>query len=125
MLTRPKNWRETKAIITQLCKEDIIKLCILQDWSLPNFYPFVFPHQIRSGRTGSVPLLEEMTASRFSAPLLQNMLDSVEEIRIPKSIIVKDEETGQVAFLPQNILTPTSEFCFTESPDCSLSVNLL
>ena len=45
VLTRPKNWRETKAIITQLCKEDIIKLCILQDWSLPDFYPFVFPHQ--------------------------------------------------------------------------------
>ena len=46
------------------------------------------------------------------------MLETAEEVRLPKNIIVKDEETGQVAYLPQTVLTPTSEFTFTESSDC-------
>ena len=120
VLTRPKNWKETLGIINQLCQEDIVNLCILQSWSLPSFYPFCFPHHIRSGRVGGVPVIEEMTASRFSAPLLRRLLETAEEVSLPKNIIVKDEETGQVAYLPQTVLTPTSDFSLTESSECFL-----
>ena len=67
VLKRPKNWKETLTIVRQLCEEDVVKLCILNNWCLPEFYPFCFPHQIRSGRTGTIPLLETMTASKHSA----------------------------------------------------------
>jgi hypothetical protein len=120
VLTRPKKWKETLAILNQLCKEDIVNLCMLQSWSLPSYYPLSFPHHLRSGRVGGVPVIEEMTASRFSAPLLKRLLETAEEVRLPKYIIVKDEETGQVAYLPPTVLTPTSDFSFTESSDCFL-----
>ena len=84
VLTRPRNWRETVKIIGQLCKADVVKLCILQNWCLPSFYPFCFPHQIRSGRIGSIPLIEEMTAARFSGLLLRSLLEIQDEVKLPK-----------------------------------------
>ena len=65
ILKRPKNWKETLAIIGQLSLEDQVKLCRLQHWCLPSLYPFVFPHQLRAGKQGGkVPVIESMTAGK-------------------------------------------------------------
>ena len=45
------------------------------------------------------------------------MLEMNGEIKLPKHIIVKDEETGLAAYLPPNILTPTKAFSFHESSE--------
>ena len=58
-----------------------------------------------------------MTASKLSATLLRRILDVEGEIKLPKHIIVKDEESGQKAYLAPNILAPTSEFSFIETLD--------
>jgi hypothetical protein len=120
VLTRPKNWEESLKILNQLSKEDIVKLCTLQNWSLPCYYPIVFPHQHRSGRTGGVPLIDTMTASNFSGPLLKKMLDLEREIKLPKHIILKDEASGLISYLSPKILEPTSEFSYTETSDSFL-----
>ena len=98
--------------------EDIITLCQLQDWCLPGQYPFVFPDKYRSGRVSGSPLLQEMTASSSSSSLLKKLNRSLEEVKLPKSVLLKDEESGQVSFLPSHMLTPSSEFIFRETEDC-------
>ena len=98
-----------------------MELCRLQHWCLPGFYPFCFPHQFRSGRLGIVPLLD-MTASRESSNLLQCMLDMHGEFKLPKHIIINNEESNQSSYLSPNILAPTSEFNFSEDINCFLVV---
>ena len=117
ILTRPKNWEETLKILNQLSKEDIVKICILQNWCLPSYYPFVFPHQIRSGRTGNVPILDTMTASKFSATLLKKMLGLERKLLLPKHIILRDEASGMIAHLSPKVLSPTLEFSFSETSE--------
>ena len=116
-LTRPKNWEQTSRILSQLCREDVVELCRLQNWCLPGIYPFTFPHQFRSGRLGHIPVLD-MTASRESSGLLKSMVAMHGQFKIPKHIILKDEESKQSAYLSPNILAPTSEFNFSEQLDC-------
>ena len=38
-LTPPKHSQETLQILSQLCSEDLVKLCMLQGWCVPNVYP--------------------------------------------------------------------------------------
>ena len=103
-------------ILGQLCREDLVELCRLNNWCLPGIYPFCFPHQFRSGRLGQVPLLEK-TASGESSWLLNSMLELYGEFRLPKHIIIKDEESHKSAYLSPNILSPTSAFSFIEEFD--------
>ena len=117
VLTRPQNWKQTTRILSQLCKEDVVEMCRLHNWCLPFYYPFCFPHQVRAGSVGSVPLLDTMTASKASSDLLKSMVELHGELKVPKYIILKDEESGRVAFLPSSILAPTTEFTFTELSD--------
>ena len=117
VLKRPKNWKETLTIVRQLCEEDVVKLCILNNWCLPEFYPFCFPHQIRSGRTGTIPLLETMTASKHSANLLNKLLEMDEVVTLPKCLLLTDEESGLSAMLPPRVLIPSSNFVYTETSE--------
>ena len=117
ILTRPKNWEQTVKILSQLCKEDVVELCRLQNWCLPGIYPLVFPHQFRSGRLGYIPVLDMMTASKASSGLLKCMVEMHGKFKIPKHIILRDEESKKTAYLAPNVLAPTSEFLFTEQLD--------
>ena len=45
------------------------------------------------------------------------MVEMNGEIELPKQIILKDEETGKFSFLPRSVLTPTSNFFFTENEE--------
>ena len=117
-LKPPRNIKETRNILQQICQEDLVKLCMLQDWCIPGIYPFVFPHNIRSGSIGPVPLLESHTASNKSTNLLNKMLQIEPEIKLPKHIVVQDEEAGVTAYLTANVLTPaTGTFKIHETTD--------
>ena len=94
-----------------------MKLCILNNWCLPEFYPFCFPHQIRSGRTGTIPLLQTMTASKHSANLLKKLLEVDKKVELPKYLLLRDEGSGLSAMLPPRVLVPSSDFVFTETSD--------
>ena len=120
VLTLPKNQRKSLEILDQLCEEDLVKLCMLQGWCLPGYYPFCFPHQIRSGSLGNVPLLVAMTASNSSSKLLKKLVNMDNEVKLPKNIILKDEENRLTAYLSANVLAPTSEFSFIETADSFL-----
>ena len=106
VLHPPKNIQQTRDILQQLCQEDLVKLCILQNWCIPGIYPFCFPHRIRSSNFGSVPLLET-TASKSSTNLLNKMLLVDTEIELPKHIVIQDDDAGALAYLSVNVLTPT------------------
>ena len=110
VLTPPKNSEETLLILSQLCKEDVVKMCILQGWFLPGVYPFCFPNQIRSGQNGNVPLLALHTASDNSKKLLKKMTEMEDEVKLPKHIIIRDIEAGLNAFLSFNVLTPPADY---------------
>ena len=115
VLNLPKKWKETVAVMSQLCSEDVVEMCRLQDWCLPHFYPFCFPHQLRAGHLGLPPVLEKMTASKSSSQLFKQMVDMHGEVVLPKYIILKDTGVGHhITFLSPNVLTPTSDFTFTE-----------
>ena len=96
-------------------KEDVVALCQLLNWSLPSYYPLVFPNQHRSGRLGCVPVLKEMTASTSSISLLKRLLKSREHVIVPKLVLLKDEETNQISQIPTEMLRPNSEFCIEDS----------
>ena len=89
-------------------------MCRLQNWCLPHYYPFCFPHKFRSGRLGLPPVLEKMTASKLSSELLKQMVDMYGEFELPKYIILKDGVGNNMTYLSPNVLSPTSEFTFTE-----------
>ena len=107
VLKPPRNMKQTRDILQQLCQEDIVKLCILQNWCIPGIYPFCFPHQIRSSILGSVPLLETYTASNNSTNLLNKMLLLETEIELPKHVVIQDEDAGVTGYLSVNVLTPS------------------
>ena len=52
ILKLPRKYQETLVILNQLCSEDVVEMCRLQNWCLPHYYPFFFPHQFRSGHLG-------------------------------------------------------------------------
>ena len=118
VLNLPPNSEETGDILSQLCKEDLVKLCTLQGWCLPSVYPFCFPYKQRSGRHGTVPLFESLTASQNSVKLLKKMVKISTEVKLPKNILLKDISRNVTALLTPNILTPPSEhFDVTESSE--------
>ena len=118
VLTPPNNSQQTLSILSQLCKEDLVKLCILQGWCIPSVYPFVFPRQLRSGRHGTIPLLSSHTASSDSTNLLKKMVAMDDEVKLPKNIVLKKKEGEFTAFLPIDVLTPPSDFfSITETSD--------
>ena len=118
ILNLPPNSKETGDILSQLCQEDIVRLCTLQGWCLPSIYPFCFLQQHRSGRHGTVPLLESLTASNESVQLLKKMIKISTEVKLPKNIILKDRSRNVTAFLDSSILTPPHEhFDVTETSE--------
>ena len=124
-LKRPINWRKTQAIIKQLCSEDQVRLCIINNWCLPSIYPFCFPYNYRSGRFGNIPILKEMTALTSSTELLHKMTKSNEKVSLPKRILVKDEESGTTAYFPEKILKPSRKFDYNETEDSYIVTNFI
>ena len=94
-----------------------MELCRLQNWCLPCYYPFCFPGQNRSGSSGIIPVISSMTAGSSSTKLLKSMLDITEQYELPKTLLLRNETTGQVSYLPQSVLTPVTVFNFTEKHD--------
>ena len=109
ILSPPKNMKDTRSILSQLCVEDQVNLCILQGWCLPFIYPFCFSSQQRCGRQGRVPVLDSLTASSNSVSLLRKMVEKEGEVTIPKHILLKDREHDINAYLSIEILTPPSD----------------
>ena len=87
-LTKLKTWKETKKIISRLCLEDQVKLCMLNNWAIPSLYPFVFPRQVRAG-SHPVPLFETMTASKNSSFLLRKLVNLEKTVKLPKHILLR------------------------------------
>ena len=114
VLSLPKELEKTLAILSHLCKEDVVQMCRFQNWCLPFYYPLCFPHHFRSGHLGIPPVLEKRTANKQSSELLKKMVEMHGKIELPKYIIIKDEETNTSAYLCSTVLTPTSEFNFME-----------
>ena len=97
-----------------------MELCRLQNWCLPCYYSFCFPGQNRSGSSGIMPVISSMTAGSSSTKLLKSMLDITEQYELPKTLLLRNETTGQVSYLPQSLLTPVKVFNFYEKNDCFL-----
>jgi hypothetical protein len=109
-LIKTKTWKESKKIISGLCIEDQVKLCMLNNWAVPGLYPFVFPRQVRLGRKGVAPLFYNMTASTKSPLLLRKLVNMEKSLKLPKYIIVKDENSGISSFLSPAVLSPGESF---------------
>ena len=116
VLNLPKDWEKTLSIISQLCKEDIVEMCRLQNWCLPGYYPFIFPHHFRSGHLGLPPILEKLTANKQSSELLKRMVVKHGAFKLPKYILLQSDE-NRTTYLTSSVLTPTTEFVFTELPE--------
>ena len=119
VLSLPKDWEKTLSIVSQLCKEDIVELCLLQNWCLPGYYPFIFPHQFRSGHLGLPPILEKMTANKQSSELLKRMVAKHGTFNLPKYIFLQCGD-NRTSYLTSSVLIPTTEFSFTEFPESFL-----
>ena len=117
VLKLPKAWQDTLRIVHNLCSEDIVSLCRLQMWCLPNYYPFCFPNCIRVGHIGIPPVLEEKTANRSSTDLLKRMVDMFGEFKLPRYILIQDENGNNITFLSSNVLRPTTDFNFLEDEE--------
>ena len=110
ILCPPHSVSETMSILSQLCVEDQTTLCRLQSWCLPNIYPLCFPYNQRSGRLGTVPLLQTFTSFTNSTDVLKKMVEKEGEFKLPKHILIIDKERAVTAYLPIEILTPPSTF---------------
>ena len=110
VLCPPQNITETRSILSQLCIEDQVRLCMLQGWCLPNIYPICFPYRQRSGRLGCIPLLSNLTASTNSTNILTKIVEKDGEVTLPKHILIKDRERNLTAYLSVDILTPPSKY---------------
>ena len=114
VLTKHKTWKESKKILSGLCSEDQVNLCILNNWAIPGLYPFVFPGQVRSGPRGIAPVFDNMTASTKSPLLLRKLVNLEKSVKLPKYIIVKDENTGISSFFSSSVLLPGASFVVDE-----------
>ena len=104
-LTKPKNLETTLQTLSLLSDVDIVKMARLQDWWIPQLYPFVFPGKLRSGHQGLPPVLKNCTAENNSTKLLQLFLRVEGRTNLPR-IIVLIHEDGSRSLLPEAVLTP-------------------
>ena len=114
-LYKPRNLEATMRELKHLSDMAIIRLAKLQSWYLPNFYPFVFPGQLRGGPgTGPPPILSQVSAGDQSTRLLRQFIQSEGTTEVPRNILIVDNETGKKRLLPESILTPVP-FAFTHT----------
>lgn len=100
LLTRPRVWEDTLKILRQLCIEDIVKLCQINQLVIHSIYPLCFPGNLRAGRGGGVPpILPEMSSfvkdRSSSLTILYKLVNLEGTVRLPQSVFVADSSTGE------------------------------
>ena len=94
-----------KLLERSLCKTDIIRLAILQNWALKGYWPLVW-----CGSGVTAPLITEYTASTKSTDNLKQLL-KYEGIRaLPQNFIIEDPQRGLKAHLSSQHLKPLPQF---------------
>ena len=117
ILKPPLNVGDTLKVLDMLCRVDIVKMAILQNWSLKGFYPFVFyRHQ-------TAPLYLEYTAAVKSKDLLKLYLTVEKTLTLPKYVIIEDPENNVKSLLSPTQLKPPPDFNIEET-DNSFIVSL-
>ena len=106
--------------LQRLADVDIVRICQLQQWYLPGYWPLTWPGQVRCGRQGLHEVIKQCTAYGVtSTKRLKQLMDVFGEIVLPKNIMLI-HENGDKSFIREDLLTPNHQFTHQDQGDTFL-----